>query len=661
MEKKVLLELKNLKTYFSTPEGTAKPVNGVDLTIHEGEIYSLVGESGCGKSVTALSIMQLLQKPAGYIESGEINFKGRNLVGISGSEMRKIRGKEISMIFQEPMTSLNPVFTVGEQIIEAIVLHEKASKKAAYDKTVEILRSVGIPSPEKRINEYPHQLSGGMKQRIMIAMALACNPSLIIADEPTTALDVTIQAQILDLLRERCKQNNISILLVTHNLGIVKNFADKISVMYAGKIVETASVKEMLSSPQHPYTKKLLKSLPSREARGKDLSVITGNVPAATKYGEGCLFQPRCPNATEECLKTCPSLKDVSFSHQVACFNNEAEPSTCMGSVQNLSNAETVESKETLIDIEKINVHFPIRAGILKKTVGYVKAVDDFSLKITKGKTTALVGESGCGKTTIGKALIQLVPVTAGKISMHGQPIINGKFIDINSIRKNIQMIFQDPYSSLNPRMRVCDLIQEGALARKRPLSKIELEDLLVKVGLSKDILNRYPHEFSGGQRQRISIARALAVTPELFICDEATSALDVSVQAQILNLLRQIQKENNLTFLFITHDLGVVEYLADYIAVMYLGRVVEEGPVLEVLDNPKHPYTKALFDAVPRIDAETKKSTVVMQGDVPSPINPPSGCHFHPRCPFADEKCKQSYPPAIHASETHSYRCYRQ
>jgi peptide/nickel transport system ATP-binding protein len=660
MENKILLQIKNLNTFFSTPEGVSKPVNGVNITINEGEIYSLVGESGSGKSVTALSIMQLLQKPAGYIESGEIIFKGKNLVDLSGSEMRKIRGKEISMIFQEPMTSLNPVFTVGEQIIEAIVLHEKLSQKEAFDKTVEILRSVGIPSPEKRINEYPHQMSGGMKQRIMIAMALACNPSLIIADEPTTALDVTIQAQILDLLRERCKKDRISILLVTHNLGIVRNFSDTVGVMYAGKIVETATVNELLKNPKHPYTKKLLESLPSRWARGKDLSIISGVVPAPTKYGEGCLFQPRCSYATEECGQSCPSLKNITDSHQAACFHSDEITPIQIEAISESSATALEQEQKMLIKIENVNVHFPIKAGLFKKLVGHVKAVDDFSLKIMQGKTTALVGESGCGKTTLGKAIIQLVPISAGKVYFEEECIISDQKVDIHTIRENIQMIFQDPYSSLNPRMRVSELIQEGAIAHKKPLSTDALVELVSKVGLTGEMLNRYPHEFSGGQRQRISIARALAVLPEIFICDEATSALDVSVQAQILNLLRKIQKEENLTYLFITHDLGVVEYLADYIAVMYLGRVVEEGPVLEVLDNPKHPYTKALFDAVPRLDSKGQKEVLRIQGDVPSPINPPSGCHFHPRCPFADEKCRQDYPPVVNATESHAYRCYR-
>ncbi len=660
MDKKVLLEIKNLNTHFNTPEGISKPVNGVNITINEGEIYSLVGESGSGKSVTALSIMQLLQKPAGYIDSGQILFKGKDLVSLSNTEMRKVRGKEISMIFQEPMTSLNPVFTVGEQIIEAIVLHEKLSQKDAFDKTVAILKSVGIPSPEKRINDYPHQMSGGMKQRIMIAMALACNPSLIIADEPTTALDVTIQAQILDLLRERCKKNHISILLVTHNLGIVRNFSDTVGVMYAGKIVETATVNELLKKPHHPYTKKLLESLPSRWARGKDLSIIAGAVPAPTKYGKGCLFQPRCTFATEECIQSCPNLQNVSDSHQVACFNsNQLESNST--NVENETSSSTAElTDEELIKIENVNVHFPIKSGFFKKLIGHVKAVDDFSLSIMTGKTTALVGESGCGKTTLGKALIQLVPISKGKVTFEGKSIVDGKKVDIETIRENIQMIFQDPYSSLNPRMRVSELIQEGAIAHKRQLTQEDQVELLTKVGLTGEMLNRYPHEFSGGQRQRISIARALAILPEIFICDEATSALDVSVQAQILNLLRKLQKEELLTYLFITHDLGVVEYLADYIAVMYLGRIVEEGPVLEVLDNPKHPYTKALLDAVPRLDATGKKEVLVIQGDVPSPINPPKGCHFHPRCPFADEKCRQEYPPRFNASESHSYRCYR-
>jgi len=657
----LILDVRDLKAYFDTPEGIAKAVNGISFSIRKGEIFGLVGESGSGKTVTALSILRLLQKPAGYIAGGEIHLGDQNLLDLPLPEMRKVRGARVSMIFQEPMTSLNPVFTVGNQVAEAILLHDKGTKRSAMQKTLKLFMEVGIPAPEQRIHEYPHQLSGGMKQRVMIAMALACQPDLIVADEPTTALDVTTQAQVLAVLKELKTKKGASILLVTHNLGLVRQYADRVGVMYAGKIVEIADTRTLLNSPCHPYTQKLLESIPSRATRGKDLNIIQGNVPAATEYGEGCTFLPRCPVGDPEiCGKEFPPVEEVKPGQIAACYKK--------GSYVGIKNirpsirrSDSSSEEEILVEAREVDIHFPIKKGFLKKTVGYVKAVDGFSLKIPLGKTTALVGESGCGKTTFGKALVNLLKIRQGEIQ-YGDTIIQGKGKPpAKFIHQNIQMIFQDPYSSLNPRMKVADLVSEGVKAQGIPFSDAKLTDLLIQAGLPPDSVFKYPHEFSGGQRQRICIARALAVEPNFLICDEATSALDVSVQAQILNTLRSIQKRKNLTYLFITHDLGVVEYLADYIAVMYLGRIVEEGPLEEVLDNPRHPYTQALLSAVPRVEEDTGKEKIFLEGDVPSPINPPSGCHFHPRCPHATSECQTSYPP-IHQEDSHPshhYRCY--
>jgi len=664
-----LLEIKNLKTYFRTSEGLARAVDGVSFDIFEGETFALVGESGCGKSVTALSIIRLVQKPAGFHAGGEIIFRGRKLTHLTDSEIRNIRGNNISMIFQEPMTSLNPVFTVGNQINEVIKLHQGVGRNEVKNKAVTMLKRVGIPDPEQRYTEYPHQLSGGMIQRAMIATALSCRPDLLIADEPTTALDVTIQDQILYLLSELQKDFNMSILLITHDLGIIYENADRVAVMYAGTIVEMTDKKQLFENPAHPYTIKLFQSIPGKIKRGMRLEAIKGMVPKATHYPEGCRFFERCHLSMPVCKEIPPILHPIENGHLVSCHLYDTDFPKAKSTRTTKKHdtlpplSHTSKAGKILLSVNSLKTYFPIKKGVLKKTVGYVKAVDGVDLTINEGITMALVGESGCGKTTFGKTIIRLLHPTEGSITFDSVNLHSLSNRKLRKYRRDFQIIFQDPFSSLNPRMMVGKIIQEGMSAHSIGKNRDErfrlVKELMETVGLSPDMLYRYPHEFSGGQRQRIAIARALALKPKFIVCDEATSALDVSIQAQILNLFDELKKKYGLTYLFITHNLSVVEYLSDMVAVMYLGRIVERGTASEVFDNTKHPYTKALLSAVPTIDSETGAEKIHLKGDVPSPINPPQGCHFYPRCPHKMAKCESDYPGPSNFSSTHSSHCF--
>lgn len=670
-----LLRVENLKTYFRTAEGLARAVDGVSFEIKRNEIFSLVGESGCGKSVTALSVIQLVPEPAGFVAEGAVYYKDREITRLPEVEKRKIRGNEIAMVFQEPMTSLNPVFTIGNQIAEVIKRHQAMSWKAAKTAAIQMLERVGIPDPSQRFDEYPHQLSGGMRQRVMIAIALSCRPDLLIADEPTTALDVTIQAQILELIKTLQREFGMAVLMITHDLGVVSEITDRVGVMYAGKIVEMSDWESIYRNPRHPYTIKLLESLPSRQKRGGALQTISGRVPKATQYPQGCRFAERCPTVMEGCETILPPLLEIDKAHQTACHLYNPEPPFLnnyatktdmeLDATDDLLHPDNAKRKigEPLVQIQNLRVHFPIIKGILKRTVGYVYAVDDIVLTIPKGKTVALVGESGCGKTSLGKAILRLGVPVEGQLLYNGVDLAQSDRPGLHIYRSQLQIIFQDPYSSLNPRMMVGDIIQEGMnthdIGGNDKVRKQRVRELMVRVGLSPDMVDRYPHEFSGGQRQRIGIARCLAVEPEFIVCDEATSALDVSVQAQILNLLKELQNELNLTYLFITHNLSVVEYLADEVAVMYLGRIVERGTTEEIFDSPKHPYTRALLSAVPQVHPDTGVEKIQLEGDVPSPIHPPIGCHFHPRCPEAMSQCRENYPDETTFTETHAGRCY--
>ncbi len=664
-----LLSVRNLRTSFVSGDTVTRAVDGVSFDIGRGETFALLGESGCGKSMTSLSIMQLVPQPAGRIVGGQVLLDGEDLLGLCEAEMRQIRGNRIAMIFQEPMTSLNPVLTVGQQIGESLLQHKRQRGAAARRRIIELLDAVGIPAPESRIDEYPHQLSGGMKQRVMIAIALACEPDLLIADEPTTALDVTIQAQVLALLRELQAKTGMAILLITHDLGVVAEMADRVGVMYAGQIVEQAGKSQFFSEPQHPYSRKLFDSLPSMAKRDQALAIIRGSVPSLTTEFKGCRFENRCDYAWDACRQQPPQWHTASAGHTVRCHLLDemlaaGRPPQVKSATEEVAcHPRRRVSAKPLLEVNDLKVHFPIRKGLFKRVAGHVYAVDGISMTIPRGQTLALVGESGCGKTTAGKAILQLIRPTAGEVLFEGEPLTTLKGEALRKRRKDFQLIFQDPFSSMNPRMMVGDIIEEGMVAQGigggKEQRRARVDALLEHVGLSAQMRHRYPHEFSGGQRQRICVARALAVNPKLIVCDEPTSALDVSVQAQILNLLKSLQSELNLSFLFITHNISVVAYLAHEVAVMYLGRLVERGTVTEVLDDPKHPYTQALLSAVPTIDPETRKEVVRLEGDLPSPIDPPSGCHFHPRCPQATEQCRQRYPDAVTLSPTHVVSCH--
>ena len=663
-----LLKVENLKTWFDTPEGTVRAVDGIDFDIAPGETLALLGESGCGKSISALSLLQLVPAPAGRIVSGRALLHDQDVLALPERDMRTIRGKRMAMIFQEPQTSLNPVLTIGEQISEAIPDADNLARAQKRARVAELLQAVGIADAARRYDEYPFQLSGGMKQRVMIAMALATEPDLLIADEPTTALDVTIQAQILALLKELQKKTGMAILLITHDLGVVAEMADRVAVMYAGQIVELAPRKQFFSAPQHPYSRKLFRSVPGRMQRGAALEVISGSVPSLSQEFHGCRFAERCDRVWEHCRRKAPAWIEQD-GRGVRCHlydetvSPPVSPPSSRRKARKTPSTQTDRTGETLLQVRDLKVHFPIHKGVFQRVVGQVKAVDGVSLDIARGRTLALVGESGCGKTTVGKGILQLVPPTGGQVLYNNRELTQLRGEELRALRRHFQIIFQDPYASLNPRMLVGEILEEGMRVQDIGASRVErqkkIAQLLQQVGLSPDARQRYPHEFSGGQRQRISIARALAVEPELIVCDEPTSALDVSVQAQVLNLLKRLQDELGLSYLFITHNLSVVEYLAHEVAVMYLGRIVERGQVDEVLTNPKHPYTEALLSAVPVINARDRRSIIRLQGDMPSPSNPPTGCHFHPRCPQAMDICREQYPGATSLTGTHEVRCH--
>jgi peptide/nickel transport system ATP-binding protein len=558
------------------------------------------------------------------------------------------------------------VLSIGEQIGETLRQHHGMKGRSGRERVLELLDAVGIPDVKRRQTEYPHQLSGGMKQRVMIAIALAGEPDLLIADEPTTALDVTIQAQVLELLQRLQRETHMAILLISHDLGIVAGMADRVAVMYAGQLVEEAARNRFYAGAQHPYSRRLFESLPDVGKRDHALATIPGFVPHLDREFSGCRFAERCDRVWDYCRGHVPSWDLGSGRHHVRC--HLADPSLRAPVANARERAPqrhadlTAPAGGTLLEVSDLKLHFPIQRGVFKRVVGHVHAVDGVSLAVPQGRTLALVGESGCGKTTVGKGILQLLRPTAGSVRFDGIELTRLRGEALRRRRSDFQFIFQDPYSSMNPRMRVSDIVEEGMIAqhigRSKEERRVRAEELFGQVGLSAQHLRRYPHEFSGGQRQRICIARALAVNPRLVICDEPTSALDVSVQAQILNLLKHLQNRLGLSYLFITHNLSVVAYLADRVAVMYLGRIVEEGPVSEVLENPRHPYTHALLSAVPRIEAGGERRVIRLEGELPSPASPPPGCHFHPRCPSAMPVCRRNYPGES-VSGDHRVHCF--
>lgn len=558
-----LISIRDLCVDFKTDQGIVRAVNNVSFDIPKGKTLGLVGESGSGKSVTSLAIMGLIPNPPGIISQGEILFEGQDLTKLKNEDFYKIRGNKISMIFQEPMTSLNPVFTVGNQIEEAIILHQKVTKKEARERAISLLDEVGIPDPSKKIDSYPHEMSGGQKQRVMIAMAMACEPKLLICDEPTTALDVTIQKQVLELMHELQRKRNMSMLFITHDLAVIADIADEVAVMFRGDLVEHAPCHQLFKDPQHPYTQGLLACRPSLEKNPKRLLTVD----------------------------------DFLNSDQKKDVNVELSDS-------DIKRPNTTES-DVILEVNNLSKYFPIKGGLFGRVVNQFKAVDDVSFKLQKGKILGLVGESGCGKTTLGRTILKLTDATEGSVSYKGTDITQMSQKEFRSFRKKMQIIFQDPYSSLNPRMTIGDIVTEpmdihGVGANKKERYQMASE-LLERVGLAGNHLNRYPHEFSGGQRQRICIARALSLKPEFIICDESVSALDVSVQAQVLNLLLDLKEEFDLSYIFISHDLSVIKFISDEIGVMNKGRIVEFANSEEIYANPKDPYTRKLLDAIPK------------------------------------------------------------
>ncbi len=673
---KPLLSVEDLHLHFVTSRGVVRAVEGISYDVHPGEMVAIVGESGCGKSVSALSIMRLLPKRTAKIVGGRIMFDGRNLLDLEEAEMRAVRGKDISMIFQEPMTSLNPVLKIGFQLTEALFMHQKITPDAAKARAIELLKMVGIPDPERRLDQYPHQFSGGMRQRVMIAIGLACNPKLIIADEPTTALDVTIQAQILKLMKDLSRDLGIAMVVITHNLGIVARYADRVNVMYAAKMAEQSPAVEIFREPRHPYTIGLLRSVPrlDRPREGK-LATIEGLPPNLLSPPDGCRFAARCKAAIDHCRKVEPQLRPFGEPGQLVRCHRAEEIAEKGHAAVGLAAAHgearqkpEPDRAKPLMKLDRLETFFEVGSGFSfrKKEKTVVKAVNDVSIDIYEGETLGLVGESGCGKTTVGRTILQLEKATGGTIEFKGRDLAKLSRDEMQKVRRDIQVIFQDPFSSLNPRMTIGQIIAEPMLVYRlqpsRKAAHARVAELLETVGLYPYMAERYPHELSGGQRQRVGIARALALEPTFIVCDEPVSALDVSIQAQVINLLEDLQERLGLTYLFIAHDLAVVRHISDRVAVMYLGRMMELADRDALYEDPLHPYTKALLDAVPVPDAaaERVREYRVLGGEVPSPLRPPPGCVFNTRCPMASEECRREVPQLREIKPRHYAACIK-
>jgi oligopeptide/dipeptide ABC transporter ATP-binding protein len=753
-----VLDIQNLSTHIKLTSSVVQAVGDVTMRIDAGETLGIVGESGCGKSMTGLSIMGLLP-PGGSIVGGSIKLDGRELVGLKQEELRRVRGNDIAMIFQDPLTSLDPTKTIGYQVAEPVRLHRGASRAEALNRAVEALTLVGLPQPKERLDDYPHQLSGGLRQRVMIAMALANEPKLLIADEPTTALDVTIQAQILALLRDLKDRLGMAMLLITHDMGVIAGHADRVNVMYAGRVVENADVVELFNHMHHPYTQTLLASIPQLDQdANKALHAIPGLPPDLSHPPQGCRFAARCPRATDKCHVDEPSLSGPTFEHQASCWHpvdgplelvvigeggpdavstglaapdtesatEAAPPPDQAGYTVDfvadaaLADAATSEASaaETpapdagastaaeeypaaaeavvvaaglevtadgrlevtartvevatangdgivpLLDITNLVKEYPITSGVLQRKVGSVKAVSDVSFSVPAGTTFGLVGESGCGKTTIGKMIVALERPNSGAVTLGGMDVSRLRGAELRHKRRDLQLMFQDPHSSLDPRMRVGAIIGEPLsvqhLGSKRA-QRDRVFELLGEVGLPQNAVERYPHEFSGGQRQRIGLARALTLNPRLIVADEPVSALDVSIRAQVLNLMKRLQASHGLTYVVISHDLAVVKYMAERIGVMYLGKMVELGSAQDIYERAAHPYTAGLIATipVPKPSLERAKKGAAIKGELPSPVNPPSGWRFRTRCPFAQEICAAEEPQLRSFGPGHVAACH--
>ncbi|QFY07504.1 dipeptide ABC transporter ATP-binding protein [Nonomuraea phyllanthi] len=636
-----ILEVRDLTVTFP---GGIEAVRGVSYDVDRGEVLGIVGESGSGKSVTSLAVMGLL--PPGAVVSGSAKLHGRELLGMDEDEQIKVRGKSISMIFQDPLSAFTPVYSIGDQIAEAVRVHQKMGKDKAAKRAVELLDLVGIPNPDLRAKSFPHEFSGGMRQRAMIAMAIANDPDLLICDEPTTALDVTIQAQVLEVLMTAQRETGAGIVMITHDLGVIAGMADRVLVMYAGRPVEQGPVDDIYYRPRMPYTMGLLASIPRVDGEEGPLVPIEGSPPSPAALPPGCPFAPRCPMKVDMCDDEEPPLTAFGAGRHVACIrSHEIEHKGLTGAdvfpVPVIPPSDVVRvpraERATVLELDDMIRHYPLMKGaVFKRRVGTVFAVDGISFDIAEGETLALVGESGCGKTTTLQQIMQLQPPQGGRVVVLGKDSAKLDKSERKGLRGDLQIVFQDPMAALDPRMPVGDIIAEPLRAHGRKDASARVAELLELVGLAPEHAERYPNQFSGGQRQRIGIARALALEPKLLVLDEPVSALDVSIQAGVINLLEELKNRLGLSYLFVAHDLAVVRHLADRVAVMYLGRIAEIGTVENVYDHPAHPYTQALLSAIPLPDPgrERTRKRILLEGDLPSPADPPSGCRFRTRCP---------------------------
>jgi peptide/nickel transport system ATP-binding protein len=663
------LEVTDLSTEIRLSRSTVHAVGNVDVQIERGATVGLVGESGSGKSMLALSVLGLLPN-GGHVVGGSIKADGTELVGMGEKQLRRIRGNDVAMIFQDSQSSLNPTKTIGEQVAEPVRLHRKVSNKAAMERALEVLELVGLPRPKERLRDYPHQLSGGLRQRVMIAIALSCEPKVLLADEPTTALDVTIQAQILALLDDLRDRLGMATLLVTHDMGVVAGRTSRINVMYAGRVVETAPTHELFSAMRHPYTQALLASIPRLESDSRRALVsIPGIPPDLTNPPTGCRFAARCPYATDHCREEEPPLTGDP-GHLFSCWHPVDGPVRSTPTIVSVRPgtpaADGANGKGTghLLEVVEAIREYPVKAGLLQRQVASVKAVSDVTLHVDVGETFGLVGESGCGKTTLGKMIVGIETPDGGKILLDGKEVFRSRGGKLRRSRRDLQMMFQDPYASLDPRMRVNAILNEPLVIQGIGSGKERdqrVRRMLDEVGLPLNALERYPHEFSGGQRQRIALARAVVLEPRVIVADEPVSALDVSIRSQVLNLMKRLQAEHQMASLVISHDLAVVKYLADRIGVMYLGKLVETGTADDIYKRPAHPYTEALIKTIPVPDpaAERAKTDVGIRGELPSPIEPPSGCRFRTRCPRAQAICAEIEPPLRRFGGIHQAACH--
>jgi peptide/nickel transport system ATP-binding protein len=689
-----ILEVRNLKTYFFTDLGVVRAVDDVSFEVFPGETLGIVGESGSGKSVTAMSIIRLLEDPS-RIVNGEILFRGKDIVKMMPNELCSLRGGSIAMVFQDPMTSLNPVLRIARQLIEAMLVHGRYTKNAARERAIDLLKRMGITGAEQVIRSYPHQFSGGMRQRVMMAMGFSNDPTLLIADEPTTALDVTIQAQILDLLKQLNQEFQTAIILISHDLGVVAKLCSRAIVMYGGEIVEKGLVEDLLSVPRHPYTWALINAVPRLDvAEQRRLTVIEGMPPDPLHHPTGCRFSPRCPFRIDKCDQH-PQLVEISPGHLTACWVTQegvrlpnsriGDDSQPVAEITRLPDkAQASHYKELSLNTRKVGQNVELAAGVqyleLKNITKYfqigtswipgqkpllLRAVGDVNLKVIQGETVGLVGESGCGKSTLARLMVNLYKPTQGEVWFEGRKISGLGQAEMRPYRQRMQMIFQDPYASLNPRMKVGEIVGESLLFHNivpnRKAAEARVKELLDLVGLNPRAIDQHPHEFSGGQRQRIGIARALAVNPHLIVADEPISSLDVNIQAQIINLLEDLQEVFKLTYIFISHDLSVVRHASDRIVVLYLGKVMEIASSKHIIEEPLHPYSKSLISAVPIADAKLARTRqrIRLEGEIPSQYNPPRGCPFNTRCPIVKPICVEQGPDLMEHLPGQWAACY--